>query len=245
LAREYAARVHIVHLATAEALPLLRAARAEGVAVTVETCPHYLTFAAEDIADGDTRFKCAPPIRDRVERNRLWDALLDRDIDLIATDHSPAPPSMRHVDDGDFVAAWGGIASLQLGLSAVWTGLRGQSPVGVGTGTVPSPVRGQSPLATERGVSPYPLARWLAEAPARLAGLYPRKGTIAPGADADLIVWDPEAETVVDGAALYHRHAVTPYHGRRLRGRVRTTILRGVVVFDDGACRGPASGQLL
>jgi allantoinase len=221
LAAEYGARIHVVHLATGEALPLIRAARAEGAAVTVETCPHYLAFAAEDIADGDTRFKCAPPIRDRAERNRLWDGLLAGDIDLIATDHSPAPPAMKHTQDGDFAAAWGGIASLQLGLSAVWTG------------------------ALERGQSPLVLARWLAEAPARLAGLYPRKGTISPGADADLVVWDPDAETVIDAAALYHRHAVTPYHGQRLRGRVRTTILRGTVVFDDDGCRGPASGQLI
>jgi allantoinase len=221
LAAEYGARIHVVHLATGEALPLIRAARAEGAAVTVETCPHYLAFAAEDIADGDTRFKCAPPIRGRAERNRLWDGLLAGDIDLIATDHSPAPPAMKHTQDGDFAAAWGGIASLQLGLSAVWTG------------------------ALERGQSPLVLARWLAEAPARLAGLYPRKGTISPGADADLVVWDPDAETVIDAAALYHRHAVTPYHGQRLRGRVRTTILRGTVVFDDDGCRGPASGQLI
>jgi allantoinase len=213
--------VHIVHLATADALPLLRDARADGVAVTVETCPHYLTFSAEDIADGDTRFKCAPPIRQSAERQRLWEALIAGDIDLIATDHSPAPPSMKCIDGGDFVAAWGGIASLQLGFSAVWTG------------------------ALALGVSASRLARWLAEAPARLAGLSPRKGAIVPGADADLMIWDPDAEMVVDGARLYHRHAVTPYHGRRLRGRVRTTILRGVVVFDEGAYRGPASGQLL
>jgi allantoinase len=223
LARQYGTRLHIVHLATSEALPILRAARADGVSITAETCPHYLTYAAENIEDGDTRFKCAPPIRELVERERLWDGLLAGEIDLIATDHSPAPAAMKHIDDGNFVAAWGGIASLQLGLSAVWTGARRLS-----------------------GAASYPwLARWLAEAPARLAGLLPRKGAIAPGADADLIVWDPDVETVVDGAALYHRHAVTPYHGLRLRGRVRTTILRGTVVFDDGACRGAASGQLL
>jgi allantoinase len=221
LARKHGTRVHIVHLATGEALPVLRAARAQATAVTVETCPHYLSFAADDIVDGDTRFKCAPPIRDRSERERLWDGLGAGDIDLIATDHSPAPPAMKHVDDGDFVAAWGGIASLQLGLSTVWTAAR---------------TRGHSPLA---------LARWLAHTPARLAGLAPQKGALAPGADADLVIWDPDAEAVVDGAALYHRHAVTPYHGQRLRGRVRTTILRGTVVFDDGECRGPAGGQLL
>jgi allantoinase len=231
LAREFGTRIHIVHLATGEALPRLRAARADGVNVTVETCPHYLTFAAADLRDGDTRFKCAPPIRDGGERARLWDGLLAGDIDLVATDHSPAPPAMKHMDDGDFVAAWGGIASLQLGLSAVWTAAH--------------LVYGDSPLSAS-GLSPYgALARWLADAPARLAGLSPRKGAIAPGADADLIIWDPDADFVVDAASLYHRHAVTPYHGQRLRGRVRTTILRGAVVFDDGQCCGPALGRLL
>jgi allantoinase len=234
LSREFGTRVHIVHLATGDALPLLRAARAEGVAVSVETCPHYLTFAASDIADGDTRFKCAPPIREGAERARLRAGLLAGDIDLVATDHSPAPPQMKNLDDGDFVAAWGGIASLQLGLSAVWTAF----------------VQAEAPVAHRRGghkpgVLADKLAEWLAAAPARLAGLYPRKGVIAPGADADLIIWDPDAEFVVDGASLYHRHAVTPYHGQRLRGRVRTTILRGAVVFDDGECCGPASGRLL
>jgi allantoinase len=221
LAREHGTRVHIVHLATGEPLPRIRAARADGVVVTVETCPHYLTFAAEDVADGDTRLKCAPPIRERDERERLWHGLLAGQIDLVATDHSPAPPAMKHLEDGDFVAAWGGIASLQLGAMAVWTG------------------------AYARGVPLHTVARWLSEAPARLAGLYPNKGIIAPGADADLVVWDPDAETVVDAGSLYHRHAVTPYHGQRLRGRVKTTILRGAVVFDNEVCQGPASGQLL
>ncbi|HUE87845.1 MAG TPA: allantoinase AllB [Vicinamibacterales bacterium] len=230
LAREFGTHVHIVHLATGDAIPTIRAARAEGIAVSVETCPHYLFFAADDIADGDTRMKCAPPIRERAERTRLWDGLLAGDVDLVATDHSPAPPAMKHVNDGDFVAAWGGIASLQLGLAAVWTG---------------GHVRGPSPLSRDEGLSPFMLARWLSAGPARLAGLYPAKGVLAPGSDADLVIWDPDAETVVDGAKLYHRHALTPYHGQRLRGRVRTTILRGAVVFDDGECRGPATGRLL
>ena len=221
LARAHGARVHIVHLATADAFPLVGAARADGVQITLETCPHYLSFAAEDIRDGDTRFKCAPPIRAAAERELLWKALIEGDLDLVATDHSPAPRTLKHVDDGDFVAAWGGIASLQLGLSAVWTGAH---------------ARGQSPLA---------LSRWLAEAPARLAGLYPVKGVIAPGADADLVVWDPDAESTIDAAALYHRHAITPYHDCRLRGRVVTTIMRGNVIYAESTLIGPALGRLL
>lgn len=221
LAAEYGTRVHIVHLATGAALPMLAAARARGVPITVETCPHYLTFAAEDIADGQTAFKCAPPIRAAAERQRLWQGLTSGVIDLVATDHSPAPPALKHLEDGDFVAAWGGIASLQLALAAVWTGAR------------------------QRGVSMESLARWLAEAPARLAGLYPRKGVITPGADADLVVWEPEAATVVDAAALYHRHPVTPYHGHPLRGRVHQTLVAGEVVFGPGAREHMAVGRWL
>ena len=168
LAREYGTRVHIVHLATADALPLLRDARADGVAVTVETCPHYLTFAAEDIADGDTRFKCAPPIRQSAERERLWEALIAGDIDLIATDHSPAPPAMKHIDAGDFVAAWGGIASLQLGLLRC---LDGRS----GVGTCPR-------LGWHAG---WPRRRRAWQASVR------GKERSSPGADADLIDLGP------------------------------------------------------
>jgi len=221
LSRDYGTRVHVVHLATAHALSHIRAARAERLPITVETCPHYLTFAAEDIGDGRTDLKCAPPIRGRAERDRLWQALEDGDIDLVATDHSPAPPATKHLDEGDFVQAWGGIASLQLGLSAIWTG------------------------AVDRRVPLTSLARWLAEAPARLAGFYPRKGVLAAGADADLVVWDPAAVTTVDAGALYHRHPITPYHGRQLRGRVHTTFLRGEVIYDEGACRGGALGHLI
>lgn len=210
LSGEYGAAIHIVHLASADALPLLRAARAHGVRISVETCPHYLSFCAEAIEDGRTDFKCAPPIRERAHQERLWQALTAGEIDLVASDHSPAPLSLKNVHDGDFTRAWGGLASLQVGLAAVWTAGR------------------------PRGASLEDLARWLAAAPAALAGLSGRKGAIAIGQDADLVLWDPEAEVTVDPAALEHRHPVTPYGGLRLRGRVHRTLLRGEVVYDEG-----------
>ena len=215
------ARVHIVHLASANALPAIAEARAAGVPMTVETCPHYLTFCAEEIPDGATPFKCAPPIRERDHRERLWRALDAGAIDLVATDHSPAPPPLKHVEDGDFVAAWGGIASLQVSLAVMWTG------------------------ASQRGLSIDRLAQWMSAAPAQLAGLSGRKGAIAVGHDADLTILNPDEVCRVDAATLYHRHAVTPYDGARLRGRVRTTLLGGEIIFADGACRGPARGRLL
>jgi len=220
LAAEYSARVHIVHLSSAEALPAIRSARAAGIALSVETCPHYLTFAAEEIVDGATAFKCAPPIRSRANRDRLWAALVDGDIDLVATDHSPAPPALKHLDDGDFLRAWGGVASLQIGLPIVWT------------------------AAAARGVPMERVADWLAAHPARLANL-PAKGAIAVGRNADLVVFDPDAEWTVDAKSLHHRHPVTPYDGHRLRGQVLTTILRGVTVFDRGVVAPVASGRLL
>ncbi len=221
LAREYQTPVHVVHLASADALPTLRSARASGLPLTVETCPHYLTFASEDIRDGATMFKCAPPIRERAHRERLWQALMSGDIDFVATDHSPAPPSLKRIDEGDFVGAWGGVASLQVGLAAVWT----------------SGVR--------RGAVVADLARWLSEAPARLAGLTGRKGVIARGADADLVFWEPDAESTIDPANLYHRHPVSPYAGMAVRGRVVKTILRGEVIFDGGECIGVPSGRFI
>jgi allantoinase len=220
LAQEFGARIHVVHLASGGALGALKDARAAGVAITVETCPHYLTFAAEDIPAGATAFKCAPPIRERRHREQLWNALASGHIDLVATDHSPAPPALKRLEDGNFVAAWGGIASLQLGLAAVWTG------------------------ASARGLSPDSIVRWMAECPARLAGLR-NKGSIAVGCDADLVLWDPEAESVVDAAALHHRHPLTPYDGMRLLGQVHTTLLGGRMVYHEGSFPLPPSGRHL
>ncbi|HEV8214996.1 MAG TPA: amidohydrolase family protein, partial [Gemmatimonadaceae bacterium] len=206
LSEEYGARVHVVHLSSARSAEIIRAARSRGVPISAETCPHYLMFAAEEIPDGATEYKCAPPIRDRGERDALWRALVADDIHLIASDHSPCPPALKSAD-GDFFSAWGGIASLQLSLPAVWTGAR------------------------ERGVPLARVASWMCERTAALAGLAGRKGTIAPGLDADLVVWNPDERFRVEPAALRHRHHVTPYAGRDLYGVIQETYVGGRCVF--------------
>jgi allantoinase len=198
--------VHIVHLSSATSLDIVRTARARGLPLTVETCPHYLTFAAEEIPDGATEYKCAPPIRDKAERDALWEALIAGDIDLVASDHSPCPPAMKETE-GDFFSAWGGIASLQFSLPAVWTGAR------------------------IRGLKPERIAQWMSAAPARLAGLQGRKGALAAGYDADITLWDPEASFVVNPTETLHRHKVTPYVGRELFGKVLATYVGGRRIF--------------
>jgi allantoinase len=213
-ARDTLARAHVVHLADADALPLLREARAEGVRITVETCPHYLTFAAEQVPDGGTSFKCCPPIREAAHREALWTALRDGDVDLVVSDHSPCTPDLKRLETGDFGAAWGGIASLQVALPAVWTGAR------------------------ERGIELDRVVQWMAEAPARLAGL-PRKGALAVGRDADLVAFAPDEQWTVGD--LQHRNPVTPYAGRLLTGAVRRTWLRGQPA--DGARIGRLLGR--
>ncbi len=217
LCRELGTRVHIVHLAAAEALPVLRAARAEGLPVTVESCPHYLHFAAEEIADDGLEWKCAPPIRGAANRERLWDALAAGELDLVASDHSPCPPAMKA---GDWFRAWGGIASLQLGLPVMWTAARA------------------------RGMGIERIAEWMCAAPARLAGLH-AKGAIAVGRDADLVVWDPDAEVRVSAGMLHHRHPVTPYAGGVFAGAVLKTYVRGVLVYDHGRFPGEPAGRIL
>ena len=219
LARDIGARVHIVHVSSAAGVDEIAAARAAGAPITGETCPHYLTMVNDDIPDGATEFKCAPPIRSASDRDALWRALQSGTLDLVATDHSPAPPSMKC--PGDFVRAWGGIASLELSLAVVWT------------------------RARERGRTLSDLAAWMSAAPAALAGLSDRKGRIAPGCDADLVVWDAEREFTVDAAQLQQRHKITPYAGRRLCGVVHTTYLRGERLWDRGRIVMPCSGQML
>ena len=215
-ARETGCRAHIVHLSSAEALPALAAARADGVRLTVETCPHYLTLCAEDIADGQTQFKCCPPIRDAANADRLWQALADGVIDFVVSDHSPSTVALKRLDEGDFGAAWGGISSLQLGLSLIWTEGR------------------------RRDHSLDTVIRWMATRPATIVGV-PDKGSIAVGQDADLVVFAPDETYTVDVATLHHRNAVTPYHGRTLQGVVRATYLRGERVEETE----PPHGQLL
>ena len=221
LCRETGCRTHIVHLATAEALPMLAAARAEGLPLTVETGQHYLFFAAEEIPDGATQYKCAPPIREAANREALWEGLRAGVIDFVATDHSPAPPDLKQLESGDFSTAWGGIASLQLALPVLWT------------------------AAHERGFGLADVARWLSENPAKLAGLAGRKGRIEKGYDADLVVVNAEATFTVDAATLYHRHPVSPYHGRELRGVVERTLLAGETAYERPAVVAANRGQLI
>ncbi len=214
------ARAHIVHLSAAECVAMIAGAKGAGIRLTAETCPHYLYFAAEQVPDGATEFKCCPPIRDAANREALWRGLEAGVIDCVVSDHSPCPPELKA--PGDFGAAWGGIASLQLGLSAVWT------------------------VARRRGRRLDDLARWMATAPARLADLS-AKGSLAVGCDADLVAFDPDETYVVEAARLLHRHPVTPYMGRTLTGRVRQTWLRGMALLDpgSGAPDGEPVGRLL
>ena len=201
-ARNTGGRAHIAHLSSSDAVPMIATAKREGVRLTAETCPHYLTFAAEEIADGDTAFKCGPPIREAANRELLWAALGDGVLEMVVSDHSPCTVAMKGLDTGDFSDAWGGVSSLQLGLAAVWTGAR------------------------QRGFSLADVVGWMARGPADLAGLS-AKGRLVAGAAADFAVFDPEATFTVDPAALYHRHPLTPYAGRTLTGVVRATYLEG------------------
>jgi allantoinase len=221
LCRAHRCRVHIVHLSSSDALADIARARQEGLPFSVETCPHYLTFAAEEIPDGATHFKCAPPIREADNRERLWRGLSAGDISLVVSDHSPCTPALKRLEQGDFAHAWGGIASLQFSLPAVWTGARAH------------------------GLGLEDVARWMCRATAELAGLGGVKGAIAPGYDADLIVFDPEATFTVQPEHVLHRHRLTPYAGRTLSGRVEMTFVRGQQVYARGEFLEEPCGQRL
>ncbi|OIJ65184.1 allantoinase AllB [Streptomyces mangrovisoli] len=216
-ARRLGARVHVLHLSSSDALPLIAAAKADGVAVTVETCPHYLTLTAEEVPDGASEFKCCPPIREAANQDLLWQALADGTIDCVVTDHSPSTADLK---TDDFATAWGGISGLQLSLAAVWTEAR------------------------RRGHGLEDVVRWMSAHTARLVGLDGRKGAIAPGHDADFAVLAPDETFTVDPAALHHRNRVTAYAGKTLYGVVRSTWLRGERVFADGEFTAPR-GHLL
>jgi allantoinase len=230
LAEEFSVPIHIVHLSSAKALPLIREAKSIGVPITVETCPHYLWFAAEEIADGATEFKCAPPIRSQENRELLWAALKEGLIEMVATDHSPCPPAMKksakfghsaNDEAGRWDKAWGGIASLGLELPVMWTAMQ------------------------KRGFGLERIGEWMAARPAKLAGLTGRKGALVAGADADIAVFDPDEEWVVKESDLHFRHKLSPYVGTELRGKVRATWLRGEVVYSNEKFHGVARGREL
>ncbi len=221
LAREYTAQVHIVHLSSHLSLPIIRRAKKEGLRITVETCPHYLFFASGSIRNGRTEYKCAPPIRDSQNNKKLWGGLDKGVIDFVVSDHAPAPPAMKCLDSGDFLKAWGGISSLQLGLPAMWTKMRAQK------------------------YSLQQLVRWMSAGPARLAGLDKHKGAIAKGYDADMVIWNPEKSFSVQPKILHHRHKLTPYLKQRLHGVVETTFIHGEMIYDRGRFLGKPKGKLL
>lgn len=223
MAAEFGTKVHIVHLSAADALDTIRSARRNGAWLTVETCPHYLTLCAEEIPDGATWFKCAPPIREKSNRERLWQALGDGVINCIVSDHSPCTPQLKLIPEGDFTHAWGGIAGLQFSLSAIWTEIK-------------------SRLVSEKDATKNGIARlveWMSFRTAELAGISHQKGALTPGHDADFVIWDPDDVFTVEPGLIRHRHKVTPYNGMTLNGKVLATFVRGQKVYEHGTFAFP------
>ena len=220
-ANDHQPRMHVVHLSSAEALPAIKAARESGIMITAETCPHYLTLWAEACPDGETLFKCCPPIREDSNRNILWEGLRQNVIDFVVSDHSPCTPELKHIQTGDLDAAWGGISSLQFGLPLIWT------------------------EASARGLSLSEVSRLMATEPAKFAGLGEKKGRLAEGYDADIIIFDDKASFDITPNIIKYRHKITPYAGKKVLGTVETTILRGKRIFDNGDILGDPVGQPL
>lgn len=219
-ARRTGARVHVLHLSSGDALEMIREAKADGVRISVESCPHYLSLTAEEVADGATQFKCCPPIRERANQDELWKGLLSGVIDQVVSDHSPCTPDLKRFTEGDFQSAWGGISSLQLGLPIVWS------------------------AGAPRGATLTQIATWMSSAPARLVGLH-QKGAIEVGRDADLLEFHPDAEFTVTPDELFHRNPVSPYAGKVLQGVVQQTWLRGTLIYQNGVLTGAPRGQFL
>lgn len=220
LAKQHQTPIHIVHLSSALALRELEDAKKAGIPISVETCPHYLTLEAEGIQDGNTHFKCAPPIRQKSNQDALWEGLKEGIIDFIVSDHSPCTPVLKKFETGDFDAAWGGIAGLQFSLPVVWTEL------------------------TKRGFGIPELSFWMAESPARFLNIKGKTGTIEAGTDADLVVWDPGASFTLEPSQIYHRHAVTPYAGQNFQGVIEKTFVRGNCVYDSRHFTGPLGQEV-
>ena len=218
LCRETGARVHIVHLSSAEALPMIASAKKEGLPLTVETAQHYLVLNAEDIPNGETIYKCAPPIREKKNNDQLWDALKSGLIDFVATDHSPAPPDLKEISSGDLSKAWGGIAGLQFALCSLWT------------------------EAKRRGCNENDIARWLSSGPANFLRLENR-GKISVGASADLFIWDSSGQTIFSVDEIHHRHKVSPYSGKPFLGKVLKTMLRGGFIYETNTLKKSHLGQ--
>jgi len=220
LAKEFDTQIHVVHLSSAKALTILKNAQTQGIKISAETCPHYLVLKSEDIAQGATQFKCAPPIRNNENREHLWLGLLEGTVDFIVSDHSPCSPHLKQMDSGDFSLAWGGIAGLQFGLSLIWTEMK------------------------KRNLSIPELSYWMSEAPSDFLGAPSKRGRIEPGADADFTIWDPEKEFILTESQIFHRHKVTPYLGMPLFGVVEKTFVRGNCVFDTGKVFGPKGQEV-
>jgi allantoinase len=221
LCNEYNCRVHIVHLSSSNSIAQIAQAKLRGLPLTVESAQHYLYFNAEDIHNGQTQFKCAPPIREKANNDLLWEALKSGVIDFVATDHSPAPPDLKQMQTGDFTKAWGGVASLQFALPVLWT------------------------AAKKRDCTVSDIAKWLSENPAKLAGQSATKGRIAKGYAADLIVWDAEKSFILTEDMIQHKHKVTPYLGQQLYGVVEQTYIAGVKVFDNGSFTNLNQGKAI
>jgi allantoinase len=220
LCEKYQCHVHIVHLSSSNSIEQIIKAKQRGLSLTVETGQHYLYFSAEEIRDGQTQFKCAPPIREKENNEKLWQALKEGVIDFVATDHSPATPDLKQLESGDFMKAWGGIASLQFALPVLWT------------------------AAKKRNCTVTEMAKWLCENPAKLIGKAGTKGRIAKGYDADIVIWDETGSFTVSEQMILHKHKTTPYLNEQLFGVVEQTYLSGEKIFDNGKIK-PNKGEII